>query len=675
MTHLRFTFVTILSWGLVGGCVDGTIDGDGSGGDGLPPVGDVDDVGPDLDDPELDVLPTYPTAHPRIYLGPNQARLQADLGVGTPAATKFREVVDRWTNGGSVWGFQTWNAALMGQLTGEAKYCAKAIETVDAGVRTDEARIAAGTKPVVAENSYLHIGAIIGDLALVYDWCFDAVPSAMKTRWLAYANQAVANVWDPATSSWGGKPAPWTGWAVNDPANNYYYSFLRATMLLGLATRGEHPQGQAWIDEFRDRRFYGQLVPNFEAELAGGGSREGTGYGVAHRNLFELYDLWKATTGEKLAAKTKHARQSLRLMMHQIVPTLDKVAPIGDQARDPSAGLFDYHRDYLQQLIAMYPTDPAAARAKTLLAQSSVATMTRPELMAKDFLSDNAVAPAPLDGMATAYHAPGIGQVFARSGWDKQATWLGMIAGPYTQSHAHQDQGSLLLYKGGWLVYDAAVSSRSGIGQATTAHGLVRIDRGGQPIPQRVNTTSRLESLHRGSGWLHVAADVTPAYKEQAGIDRVQRELVYLEPDVVIVYDRVTTGGDTRQVWQLPTPVRPEIAGTRATISNAGHTLTVHRLAPAGATSSVHGYAGSSEYVGGFRLDAAVAGGDVRYLHVLSLDGGAAQVTASGDSSVTVQLAGGGSATVAFNRDAIGAELTYQGKTTTLGAGVDSLPE
>jgi hypothetical protein len=49
--------------------------------------------------------------------------------------------------------------------------------------------------------------------------------------------------------------------------------------------------------------------------------------------------------------------------------------------------------------------------------------------------------------------------------------------------------------------------------------------------------------------------------------------------------------------------------------------------------------------------------------------------TASGDSTVTVVLANGTTVKVAFNRDAIGATLTYGSTTTTLSSGVDVLPD
>jgi hypothetical protein len=70
-----------------------------------------------------------------------------------------------------------------------------------------------------------------------------------------------------------------------------------------------------------------------------------------------------------------------------------------------------------------------------------------------------------------------------------------------------------------------------------------------------------------------------------------------------------------------------------------------------------------------------MAGGDQRYLHVLSIDGSVTSATATGDSTVTVQLANGKTATVAFDRNNIGANLTYGGTAIALGAGVDVLSE
>src|SRR5678816_4918516 len=95
-----------------------------------------------------------------------------------------------------------------------------------------------------------------------------------------------------------------------------------------------------------------------------------------------------------------------------------------------------------------FPDDPVSPRAQALLASSALPQMANPFMFEYDFLYANTDIPtAELDGLGTAYYAPGIGEVYARSGWDTHATWVNLIAGPYTQSHAHQDQGSLMIYK------------------------------------------------------------------------------------------------------------------------------------------------------------------------------------------------------------------------------------
>jgi hypothetical protein len=124
------------------------------------------------------------------------------------------------------------------------------------------------------------IGPLIGDVMMVYDWCFSQVSESQRSRWLTFADHAVWNVWHPDDANWGGRPAQWSGWSIDNPSNNYYYyfySFLRATMLLGLGAEGELPSAAGWRTFFRTTKIQNQLVPTFESDLVGGGSREGTG--------------------------------------------------------------------------------------------------------------------------------------------------------------------------------------------------------------------------------------------------------------------------------------------------------------------------------------------------------------------------------------------------------------
>ena len=584
---------------------------------------------------------------PKILLrGATRAHLADQVKANTPAWARLKATVDRWVSGEDLWGFHAWNAALVGQLTGDAKYCTAAIAAVDKQVAAAEAAIAAGKPPEVAGDSYLHVGEMIGDVALVADWC---EPSAdQRKRWVTYADQAVSNVWHHDTATWGGKPAAWTGWGTTDPSNNYYFSFLRATMLLGLATGN-----QTWLDTFDKAKL---------ENVDGGGSLEGTGYGVAMRELWEIYDWWQASTGKTIA--TPHAHASLRTFLHQVLPTLDRVAPTGDQSRDSTAALFDYHRSYLAELAHLFPTDPLAARAKYVLAHGSVPKMSQGFMVAYDFLYDDAIVEKPLD-LPTAYLARGIGQLYARSGWDAHATWLNFTAGPYVQSHAHQDQGALLLYKDGWLAYDAVIDSHSGLRQEPAAHSLVRVDGGAQRV---AHTTSKLTALHRGKGWLYADADLTPAYDGNAHVKRVERALVYLEPDVVVVADHVVS--DAPQTWQLATPVAPARDGT---IKTAAHALHVTRLAPTDAKVAIVldlKSDPSNDYTGGHRYDETVAAGDRTYLHVLAIDNAVKSASSSSATTVDLVLADGRAVTIAFHD-----HLVIAGTRIGLDAKVDALPE
>jgi hypothetical protein len=650
------------------------------GGPGDNPDDDSadDGVGPGPDEPIPPQDPEYLTAHPRIYLETNRERLAASLDSGVPAATRFRSMVDGQLDGADYYDFSSYFAALMGQLTGEPQYCAYAVSTSDAYVASEEALIAGGSRAAVSGDSYLEVGPRIGDLMLTYDWCYDSLTASQRTRWLALAAQAVWNVWHPDEATWGGHAFPWSGWATHDPSDNYYYSFLRATMMFGLAAHDEHPDAAGWLEFFRVTKFEGELVPIFEADLQGGGSREGTGYGVSMQGLWTLYDFWQSSTGEDVARQTTHTRASLLFEMHAIVPTRDRIAPTGDHARDSTATLFDYHRNFIQELAYLFRDDALAPRAKWFIDHSSVPEMDQGFMEIYDFLyAQPALAPVPVDGMGTAYYAPGAGETFARSSWDEDATWINLVAGPYTQSHAHHDQGHLMIFKGDWLAYDANVESHSGINQGEENHNLVRIVRGGSTVLQHVDTESQVLAMHEGAGWFHVAADLTPAYGGDSAVSDDEREVVFLEPDVVVVFDRVTTASDAGQIWQLNAPTSPAISGATARFTTGGHDLTVQRLSPTTATAAVHGWADGSEYGGGFRLDETSAGGAVQHLHVLSIDGavqGAARSDADGRTGVTITFADGHTATVRFGTAGVDGTLEIQGQPlVNLDLGVDPL--
>ena len=596
------------------------------------------------------------SGHPKVLLSSaaTKSRLQQLLANGTPSAARFKNMVDSQLAGGNLYDFQPWFAALMYQLTGEVRYADYAVQQTEAYVAAEEALIAGNQKAGVAFDSYLEVGAKIGNVAIVYDWCHDRLSAQQRSRWTTYANQAVWNVWNPNQARWGNTVYTWSGWSIDNPSNNYYYSFLRATMLLGLASHGENPQAQAWLDKFRTEKIENQLLVTFNRDLEGGGSREGTGYGVAMKNLWQLYDWWERSTGDRIASRTPHTLASMAHMMHSIVPTLDRVAPTGDHARDSTATLFDYHREYLLQLISLFPQERVSSAAKELLDNSSVPRVSQYFEYFVDYLYEPPSLPSTtLSDLSATYWGSGTGQLSMRSGWDKAATYANFICGPYSESHAHHDQGSFVLYRGDWLAYDSNIRSASGIEGGEALHNLVRIEQNSSTITQvEGSPRCNLRALADNDRFTYAVAEVTPVYNGKAAVAKVEREFLFIRPSTFVVFDRVATAAGARRVWTLNLPGAPTITGDRLSYVAGANRLDVHRLAPAGL---------ASQWVGGERVEAAdTAGTQSLFLHVLGTNNSVSNATrndSSGQTGAQITLADGRTATVRFGNDVRGGTL------------------
>ena len=610
------------------------------------------------------------TTHPRILLNDSatKARLQESLKGASQAAARFQSQVSGQLLGGRAYAYQPWYSALMFQLTGELRYARHAIDETEKFVASEEDKISKNQRAAVAGDSYLEIGQQIGNVALVYDWCHEHLTAAQRERWANYSNLAVGNVWNHTQARWGNTVYPWTGWSVDNPSNNYYYSFLRATMLLGLATRGENPQADAWLQLFRVAKIENQLVPTFNRDLAGGGSREGTGYGTAMKNLFQLYDWWYRSTGEQIAVRTPHTLASMAHLMHSVVPTLDRMAPTGDHARDSTGALFDYHREYLMVLMALFPDEPLSGVARTLLEGSSVPQMKNSFMYYVDFLyAQPEIKARPLTELATTYWGSGTGQLMMRSSWEPTATYANFICGPYTESHAHRDQGSFVIYKGAWLATDSNVFSRSGIEQDEELHNMVRFENGGATVKQRPGTNCALGALADTPHYTYASARMTANYRGHPAVGQSEREFLFIKPDTFVVFDRAAAAAPTtRRIWTLNLGGPPTIEADSIRYTDGKVQLDVVRLAPTGLTATVTGWQQArSGMQGGVRVDVADADGSASvFLHVLSADGAVVSATRAdtpGQTGAAIRFADGRTATVRFSSKGSGATLDLRG--------------
>ena len=524
---------------------------------------------------------------------------EADLRIHTtgvdqksPQFERFRDFVDAAVAGNPGYEFSATDAATLFAISGKEKYCDLAVATVQKQVDEAFVQIAKGERPPVAGDSYLESGPMISALGLTWQVCRARISEAQRKQWSDYAEQTVWNIWHPSAAKWGDKKFAWTGWSIDNPGNNYYYSFVEATMYWGLASGN-----QTWLDLLRNDKL--PALTSYFARLTGGGSLEGTGYGAAHMRLFAIYRVWRDSTGVDLANANAHLSDSIRFWAHATMPTLDRFAPIGDQSRVSIPEIYDYHRRLMLEARNLSKDEEARSLASWWLNAISVPRMTSGFNLRHDLLAAGSERTPP---KSLVYVAKGTGHLFARTSWEKSATWLGFNAGPYVESHAHQDQGAFTLFSGDWLAVSENIWTHSGIQQGTDVQNVVRFERNGQTIRQREPSTSTMElrGIDASTGEVHASADLSAAYAGDPGVRSWKREVDFVAGRLT-VHDRISRAADTEAVFQVNVPVKPVIEGREA---RAGR-LQVKVVKPEDAQLSLLDWStlDSAEFRSGWRLD------------------------------------------------------------------------
>jgi uncharacterized repeat protein (TIGR02543 family) len=649
--------------------------------------------------------PVYPTTHPKVFLSNSQTLtcLQGLMSANGTAAARFKSFVDTEVAGGvntyNQFGYDDWHAALMYRLTGTASYGDFAVQRVEKMILAEEAEIAAGNAAGVSGDSYLYVGPTIANVALVYDWCYERLTASQRTRWVAYMNQAVYNVWNPGSSTWGGISQPWSGWANTDPYNNYHYSFLKATMLAGLSTYStngsENSRASEWITMFRTTRIANDLLPAFNQNLPQGGSLEGTSYGTALRELFMLFDWWERSTGERIAPLTTHTLGTASWMMHAVVPTTTSVMSMGDQSRDSMAPFFDYHRELLLNLIALYPDERISAAAKLMLDSSVLTSMAYRFMSFADFIyQPPTLVSTSITDLSTAWYGAGVGHLMMRGAWgDQNATYGLFSCGLQWESHQHFDQGAFQLYRGEWLAPTGNRFTRSGIDPSVQSNNLTRfVDSAGDSI-QQTGTNCTMQAVGDNDHYTYGLALITPAYNvydnnfntfnPNPNIQKSEREFVFIKPSTFVVFDRaVATSSSIKRVWTVNVDAvnTPTINGDQFTlVGSGGNRMDIYRVAPTGLTYTVnatHSAAnGDLNVTTGRRVDVVDSTGtSSTFLHVISTSSSSASSSvssvarndATGQTGVTVNLADGRVAIIRFSTTGTGGTLELRNAAGTV---------
>jgi len=464
-------------------------------------------------------------------------------------------------------------------------------------------------------------------VSFAHDWLHD--------RWTPDERASIASWLDAEVDDWVGRSR--LARASASPFRNDAARGTSALVLAGLTlfdeTGHEDTSHQALSHA---QPYYEAMIAAHAYAGAGGGMTEGTFYGnfTAWAQTLVAEALFTGAGVADAYTRSPFYQARLRYATHAAWPgyltnqfgyNIHQLAPVFGDARRGPTGSGLYHRATTLLLGKRFPNSSAARAAYWTVNRSETSRTYIAEWSLYDVLcwSPQVTPERPTE---LAYREPSLGQVFARSDWSDEATWMSFNAGPHLDTHQHYDAGSLTIFRRADLIVDSG--SFDGFGSShwynyyvrTVAHNTITVtdpserwkgiwggvpdDRadndGGQrtaaplsPAPTLdeylANRTAydqaRIALYGQGPWGVYARADLTNAYqnpayqstrpggaKNRVKVTHVERELVYLRAgdrgrDTFIVYDRVVAADPAFKkavLWHAREPFESSARGTAA---------------------------------------------------------------------------------------------------------------
>jgi hypothetical protein len=661
-THFRWLSLSAIAIASLAGCSGASDaegpDAQGTVGDGLP-VDGVDGSSPSgFGDPhdEGEEMPPAPTITPTGFLLLHEealARAQALVESNDPRWLSFKAQTDKFLDRLDINMASPENGAMMYRLTGDPAY---------AQIAYDFAVVMQGEN--VRGGSYLEFGNLMRHSAVVLNLCGDALSAAQKNVLVSYLTRWTDELWFDNQGS---------GWGLEDSGNNYHMAFLQGTAYAGYALRQEGiEKGQEYIDLVYDKlQKEGGVFDYLAKDAAGGTWREGINYGErSNQRLSDALAAIASMDGVNFFYEHPFWRETIYFTAYALQNDNASMHPAGDLARDAAMLITPNVRDYLSTIATFLP-DMKARRLATWIANEISPDYETPGYRIHAY-RDLALG---IDGEAISsdeaklplgYFATGSGWLNFRSGWGANDVSF-TVAAPSVidQSHQHVDAASFTLFKNGWQALDAGSMSGTGLNQLSASHNTLHVV-GSEARPGEVGgVTSAIDTASYG----YVGVDATRQYRYRPGsetpqemLDEHTRELVYLRPGVVVVYDRVDAKPGHAYEWRLHTATAPSASGDRYEAISGGQRISVQKLA-GGAQSTARDNDLPDFPSEAYRIVTAAEGELSRFLHVVTVDEASAPVaTAQPIEGPGIAGAVVGEHAVVFSEAAFGttpAEVSY----------------
>jgi len=495
--------------------------------------------------------------HPRLYLNAARIGELRSAVTDTHAALwrELRELADKlvkrrppvyrdddgWSGEEQLWQREVGNAmpvmAMAYLISSERKYLegAQAWALASCGYKTwGLGRI---------DGMDLAAGHQLFGLGIVYDWCYaDLDETARQTIRKTILRRGTAMFEAAVTrKTWWGRSY----------LQNHMWVDACGLAVAGLAVYDEVPDAALWI---------GFALSKFRrpSDALGddGASHEGVGYweyGVEY--LLKFMHVARTLLGVDLY-QHEWWRNTARYPLYLSLPrrAWSRSNSIVDIADCPRGHW--YGPDYLLRGLAREYRDP---QAQWLAQETDAADVTSPGAPWLNLVwYDPSVTATPPDALPTLHHFDDLDIVSARSDWSGDESLVVMKCGPFLGhkavqefsydpggGHVHPDANHFVIFGAGqWLIRDDGYRSKW-----TNQHNTLLVDGRGQlgegeqwfqgAEPLAVKARPRILRAQSTPALDYIVGDAAAAYPADLGLERFQRHLLFVKPDVLIVADDI----------------------------------------------------------------------------------------------------------------------------------------
>lgn len=465
--------------------------------------------------------------------------------------------------------------------------------------------------PWARNLSHFENPQLLGAAALLIDHVWNALSEAERRRygiallWLADKQQA--------------------RWRFSDVSNQIYVNSGKNVLTgLALAGAGVNPEREAFYLRQAEDLIRNHLIPgsNFWAADDGGWG-EGHGYCSFTQLDWSLEaQAWASASGEDIFQRANFFKFLSQWRVYE--RRYD-----GSQAKFNDSGRGDTSVPFPDFIASRWRDRIAQRQAR----QATATAMANPDDFAithlwQAVLWSDPELPAATDwtypeSMPLGRHFAGVGHVVTRSGWGPEDVWAVFKSGnAFTPgTHFHADENSFVIDRGGSLAIDSGSDDRDSSHYVSyftrsVAHNTVTVMKPGEhsllgagndggQIGGTWSESLKNDGLYDSAQWgMHlrpplqldgiVAFETNPHYTYSVGdatkaysrdkVTRFVRQFLHLQPDIILVFDRVGSADPSYEKrWLLHSVDEPDLRGTTAVITHSKGRLFSQTLLPADA--------------------------------------------------------------------------------------------